>query len=82
MRQFIPFLDYDVEIRKVICSTNAIGSLNAIPPRDLGTRPFPHRTGSHEVPVPCDRSLDPTGAGAPDDYALEARGQGIRHHLR
>jgi putative transposase len=27
--QFIPFLDYDVEIRKVICSTNAIESLNA-----------------------------------------------------
>ena len=27
--EFIPFLDYDVEIRKVICSTNAIESLNA-----------------------------------------------------
>ena len=27
--QFIPFLDYDVEIRQVICSTNAIESLNA-----------------------------------------------------
>jgi transposase-like protein len=27
--QFIPFLDYDVEIRKVLCSTNAIESLNA-----------------------------------------------------
>lgn len=26
--QFIPFLDYDLEIRKVICSTNAIESLN------------------------------------------------------
>jgi putative transposase len=28
--EFIPFLDYDVEIRKVICSTNAIviSSLN------------------------------------------------------
>lgn len=26
--RFIPFLDYDVEIRKVICSTNAIESLN------------------------------------------------------
>ena len=28
-QEFIPFLDYDVEIRKVICSTNAIESLNA-----------------------------------------------------
>ena len=27
--QFIPFLDYDVEIRRVLCSTNAIESLNA-----------------------------------------------------
>ena len=23
--EFVPFLDYDVEIRRVICSTNAIG---------------------------------------------------------
>ena len=28
-QEFIPFLDYDVEIRKVLCSTNAIESLNA-----------------------------------------------------
>ena len=27
--EFIPFLDYDPEIRQVICSTNAIESLNA-----------------------------------------------------
>ena len=27
--EFIPFLDYDVEIRTVICTTNAIDSLNA-----------------------------------------------------
>jgi site-specific recombinase XerC len=27
--EFIPFLDYNVEIRRVICSTNAIESLNA-----------------------------------------------------
>ena len=27
--EFIPFLDYDIEIRTVICSTNAIESLNA-----------------------------------------------------
>ena len=27
--QFTPFLDYDLEIRTVICSTNAIESLNA-----------------------------------------------------
>src|SRR3954470_12592501 len=27
--EFIPFLDYDLEIRTVLCSTNAIESLNA-----------------------------------------------------
>lgn len=27
--EFVPFLDYDAEIRKVICSTNVIESLNA-----------------------------------------------------
>jgi len=27
--EFIPFVDYDVEIRTVLCSTNAIESLNA-----------------------------------------------------
>jgi putative transposase len=27
--EFIPFVDYDVEIRRMICSTNAIESLNA-----------------------------------------------------
>jgi transposase-like protein len=27
--EFIPFLDYGVEIRRVTCSTNAIESLNA-----------------------------------------------------
>ena len=27
--EFIPFLDYDIEIRRMICSTNAIESLNA-----------------------------------------------------
>jgi putative transposase len=27
--EFVPFLNYDVEIRRIICSTNAIESLNA-----------------------------------------------------
>ena len=28
-QEFIPFLDYDIKIRRVLCSTNAIESLNA-----------------------------------------------------
>ena len=34
--EFIPFLDYDVEIRRVMCSTNAIESLNARYRRAVG----------------------------------------------
>jgi len=36
--EFIPFLDYDVEIRRVICSTNAIESINARYRRAVRTR--------------------------------------------
>ena len=32
----MPFLDYDIEIRRVICSTNAIESLNARYRRGFG----------------------------------------------
>ena len=28
-QEFIPSLDYDIEIRRVLCSTNGIESLNA-----------------------------------------------------
>lgn len=48
--EFIPFLDYDVEIRKVICSTNAIESLNARYRRAVQARgSFPERTGRPQV---------------------------------
>lgn len=42
---------YDVEIRKIICSTNAIESLNA-PSRGPGSRPLPQRPGRAEVSLP------------------------------
>jgi transposase-like protein len=61
--QFIPFLDYDIEIRKVLCSTNAIESLNARYRRAVKARGhFPT-----EQALKClylvTRSLDPTGTG-------------------
>ena len=44
--EFIPFLDYDVEIRRVICSTNAIESINARYRRAVRARGhFPQRRG-------------------------------------
>jgi putative transposase len=60
--EFIPFLDYDLEIRTVICSTNAIESLNARYRRAVkAQRPFPHRAGGVKCLYLVARSLDPTG---------------------
>jgi len=55
--EFIPFLDYDVEIRRVICSTNAIESINAAtdaPSEHAGTSPTtrPHLSASTSSPEP------------------------------
>ena len=50
--EFIPFLDYDLEIRTVICSTNAIESLNARYRRAVKARGhFPTELGA-KVPLP------------------------------
>src|ERR1700759_2895199 len=62
--EFIPFLDYDVEIRKVICSTNAIESLNARYRRAVRVRGhFPSEQAALKCLYLVTRSLDPTGAG-------------------
>ena len=61
---FIPFLDYDVEIRRVICSTNAIESLNARYRRAVKARGhFPTEQAALKCLYLVTRSLDPTGAG-------------------
>ena len=62
--EFIPFLDYDVEIRKVICSTNAIESLNARYRRAVKARGhFPTEQAAIKCLYLVTRSLDPTGTG-------------------
>jgi transposase-like protein len=62
--EFIPFLDYDVEIRTVICSTNAIESLNARYRRAVRARGhFPNEQAALKCLYLVTRSLDPTGAG-------------------
>src|SRR3954447_24927950 len=61
--EFIPFLDYDVEIRRVICSTNAIESLNARYRRAVRARGhFPTEQAAMKCLYLVTRSLDPTGA--------------------
>jgi putative transposase len=62
--EFIPFLDYDVEIRRVICSTNAIESLNARYRRAIKARGhFPTEQAALKCLYLVTRSLDPTGQG-------------------
>jgi transposase-like protein len=62
--EFIPFLDYDLEIRRVLCSTNAIESLNARYRRAIKARGhFPSEQAAMKCLYLVTRSLDPTGAG-------------------
>jgi putative transposase len=62
--EFVPFLDYDVEIRRVLCSTNAIESLNARYRRAVRARGhFPTEQAALKCLYLVTRSLDPTGTG-------------------
>jgi putative transposase len=62
--EFVPFLDYDVEIRRVICSTNAIESINARYRRSVRARGhFPNEQAELKCLYLATRSLDPTGKG-------------------
>ena len=62
--EFIPFLDYDAEIRTVLCSTNAIESLNARYRRAVKARGhFPTEQAALKCLYLVTRSLDPTGTG-------------------
>jgi putative transposase len=59
--QFVPFLDYDVEIRKIICS---IESINARYRRAVRVRGhFPNEQAALKCLYLTTRSLDPTGKG-------------------
>jgi putative transposase len=62
--EFVPFLDYDVEIRRVLCSTNAIESVNARYRRAIRARGhFPTEQAALKCLYLTTRSLDPSGRG-------------------
>jgi putative transposase len=62
--EFVPFLDYDLEIRRMICTTNAIESLNARYRRAIRARGhFPTEQAAMKCLYLVTRSLDPTGTG-------------------
>ncbi len=62
--EFVPFLAFDVEIRKVICSTNAIESVNARIRKAVRARGhFPTEQAALKCVYLALMSLDPTGDG-------------------
>jgi putative transposase len=62
--EFVPFLAFDNEIRTIICTTNAIESLNARFRRAVKARGhFPSEQAALKCLYLAIRSLDPTGAG-------------------
>ncbi|MEV7983489.1 IS256 family transposase [Streptomyces sp. NPDC086519] len=62
--EFVPFLSFDVEIRKVICSTNAIESVNARIRKAVRARGhFPNKAAALKCIYMTLMSLDPTGKG-------------------
>ena len=81
--EFIPFLDYDVEVRAVICSTNAIESLNARYRRAIlgfqRSSQHPSSEGCHGL----QDSGEPEAAGGEEargraDRILPARAAGLQ----
>ncbi len=62
--EFVPFLRFDAEIRTVICSTNAIESLNSRFRRSVKARGhFPNEQAALKHLYLTVTSLDPTGRG-------------------
>jgi putative transposase len=62
--EMVPFLAFDTEIRKVVCTTNAIESINARLRRAVNARGhFPNDTAALKCLYLAIRALDPTGRG-------------------
>ncbi|MFI5534620.1 IS256 family transposase [Kitasatospora sp. NPDC051853] len=62
--EFVPFLSFDAEVRRVICTTNAIESVNARIRRAVRSRGhFPNEQAALKCVYMAIMSLDPTGAG-------------------
>jgi transposase-like protein len=62
--EFVPFLQFDQDIRTVICTTNAIESINARIRRAVNARGhFPNEQAALKCVYLAIMSLDPTGKG-------------------
>jgi len=62
--EFTPFLRFDTEIRRIVCATNAIESVNARIRRAVKARGhFPNEQAALKCVYMAIMSLDPTGKG-------------------
>ncbi|WP_372448610.1 IS256 family transposase [Streptomyces durocortorensis] len=62
--EFTPFLRFDTEIRRIVCTTNAIESVNARIRRAVKARDhFPNEQAALKCVYMAIMSLDPTGKG-------------------
>jgi putative transposase len=62
--EFVPFLRFDAEIRKIVCTTNAIESVNARIRKAVRARGhFPNEQAALKCVYLAIMSLDPTGTG-------------------
>jgi putative transposase len=81
--EFVPFLRFDREIRAVICTTNAIESINARLRRAVNARGHFPTEQRPEVPVPGDHEPGPDREGPPAMVQpVEGRPERLRHDLR
>ncbi|MFJ7209932.1 IS256 family transposase [Streptomyces sp. NPDC098789] len=62
--EFVPFLQFDAEIRRIVCTTNAIESVNARIRKAVRARGhFPNEQAAIKCVYMAVMSLDPTGQG-------------------
>ncbi|WP_455550725.1 IS256 family transposase [Actinacidiphila glaucinigra] len=62
--EFVPFLQFDTEIRRIVCTTNAIESVNARIRKAVRSRGhFPNEAAALKCVYMAVMSLDPTGTG-------------------
>jgi transposase-like protein len=62
--EFVPFLQFDTEIRTIVCTTNAIESINARIRRAVNARGhFPNELAAMKCVYLAVMGLDPTGKG-------------------
>jgi len=82
--EFVPFLAFDREIRAIICTTNAIESINARLRRAVKARGhFPTEQAALKCLYLALMSLDPGRQGPPAVVQpLEGGPERLRHHLR